>query len=782
MKTMVKSCWVKPYEYEQGAPEQRIIHGKCFVFDSPQTGFSIGFRLARGYFKCGSEETIDWVEEAEIHGFSHSRWEVIHRVKDQKKPGNGEISWFRMDGSYSAIQVSVRKSGVDGWWSCYNLADTAVVLDGLNETGQTRPIRRLHTVIGDADCDALNKDGITCIRTSVGVRYTTHFYSIGYKLKSMGLSFLSCDGEGCSQTHINLLNTASLMTGGNCDYHAQGFVVSMYDDKSGCGFMQYDAEGETVLSGNTITYRLCHKASAQYIELKATMLTDRILLFVKRDIKADTELLDSSVLRLSFLGAKTTMTVLGEIIKSGETGRVSLPATMHMPGISNITVKGDSNASLRFNSIRSMGLQNLDILVGEEPMENGGYLLKTGEYSANIELCFNLEHHVKLREDTPEHVKRALSKYLLSALTYRADVATFTNNGNSMGAPICLSCWASVCRVLGNGVNGINTMEFLRNTLEIHLFGAPAYAAGTHQSGTHQFEDEYLMTGTAVLYGISVYLNLTGDKEWFLRFKDVILKKLDDMKKRDIDDDGIVESTIRRGISGEHQWSTCWYDVISYGYKDAFSNAILFGALKELTDAFKRLGEEQLYQDMSLWLHKLKSAFISCFMTANNWFAGWRSMDGALHDYAFLPVNGLAVKYGIVEGELARRIVSSLYNELIKSGYESFDLGLPGNIYEISECDLAPFQRFLPFGGYQNGGITLSQSEAFISALYMVSMVEEADMIVSEISKGLLYGNLVSGSSGGVDWKAWDGTSCGYEGILTDQFGIFEPILTRYKV
>ncbi len=290
------------------------------------------------------------------------------------------------------------------------------------------------------------------------------------------------------------------------------------------------------------------------------------------------------------------------------------------------------------------------------------------------------------------------------------------------------------------------------------------------------------MTGTAALYGIAEYLKLSDDKLWFYSFKSEIELKINEMKNRDTDNDGIVESTIRRGVSGENQWSTCWYDVISYGYKDAFSNAILFGALSIFTGVFARFGEQELSDEMSCWANKLKASFLDLFMTKNGWFAGWRSIDGKQHDFAFLPVNGFAVKYGIAEGSLAKDIISKLYNELMSTGFDSFDLGLPGNIHDIGVEDMAQVQRYLPFGGYQNGGLTISQSEAFISALYKVGMTEQADMIVSEIAKGLLYCNLVSGSSGGGDWRTWDGTYSGYEGILTDQFGIFDPILTRYKV
>ena len=60
---------------------------------------------------------------------------------------------------------------------------------------------------------------------------------------------------------------------------------------------------------------------------------------------------------------------------------------------------------------------------------------------------------------------------------------------------------------------------------------------------------------------------------------------------RDLDGDGLIESMHRTGVSGTKQWSTCWFDVISFGWKDAFANAILYGALKELSAGLRRFDE-----------------------------------------------------------------------------------------------------------------------------------------------------------------------------------------------
>ena len=38
------------------------------------------------------------------------------------------------------------------------------------------------------------------------------------------------------------------------------------------------------------------------------------------------------------------------------------------------------------------------------------------------------------------------------------------------------------------------------------------------------------------------------------------------------------------------------------------------------------------------------------------------------------------------------------------------------------------------------------------------------------------------GTALGVHWRMWDGTRCGYEGLLTEQFGVLIPAIARWRV
>jgi hypothetical protein len=108
-------------------------------------------------------------------------------------------------------------------------------------------------------------------------------------------------------------------------------------------------------------------------------------------------------------------------------------------------------------------------------------------------------------------------------------------------------------------------------------------------------------------------------------------------------------------------------------------------------------------------------------------------------------------------------------------------LGLPGNLWPIPDEDRADIMQGYPMGYYQNGGRTHAQARHFVNALYYVGMKEEADYVLRRLCEGLAHGLVYGGNKSGVDWRYWDDRPCGYEGLLTDQFGVLATALDRYS-
>ena len=84
------------------------------------------------------------------------------------------------------------------------------------------------------------------------------------------------------------------------------------------------------------------------------------------------------------------------------------------------------------------------------------------------------------------------------------------------------------------------------------------------------------------------------------------------------------------------------------------------------------------------------------------------------------------------------------------------------------------------FGYYQNGGRNHSHARHFTMALYRTGFVTEADHLLGRMCVGYAGALVYGGNKSGIDWRYWDDRPCGYEGLLTDQFGMIEVILHRY--
>ena len=121
------------------------------------------------------------------------------------------------------------------------------------------------------------------------------------------------------------------------------------------------------------------------------------------------------------------------------------------------------------------------------------------------------------------------------------------------------------------------------------------------------------MTGASALRSLGEYLHYYSDESWYKRHRKLVNEKIRLMKARDLDGDGLIESNHRTGISGSGQWSTCWLDVLSFGWKCAWSNAILYGALKEMSAGLSRFGDKKASKIIEGLHEKIKSNYRKTF-------------------------------------------------------------------------------------------------------------------------------------------------------------------------
>ncbi|MBP1647204.1 MAG: hypothetical protein H6Q30_649 [Bacteroidetes bacterium] len=772
-----RAVWATPIAGEEEAPERRIIHCRIVQCHGEARLDRLVLRRAQGYHKCGSHIEMDWVRAFRVLLWNGKGWD-IHRIETEiPEPGTDKTLEFDLGGVRApAVMVEVRQCGIDRWWPSWNLVAGALALDGVPMVGP--PARKENRLRLEEFDLSPTPSGVAASRGDGEVRYRTRFLQVGFVLGRAGFSYLALDDEGRERIGRNILrsNPGVFLQGPR--FHPVGAPPVI------APLLCNHVEGTTRVRGNIVEYDIRLDGAGQRFRLRFTVLEDRILLSAEQTGERPLHAWESNIWTIACHSEVSAASAVGRITKQSEAGLMTLPAFFHVPGQGSLAIhRIRGSGLLRSDSFRPLRYTTLELKVGDEPQPEGDYFIPEGIHRLEADLEVRQLSHA-LNDEAPEAVKQAVRRCALTSMSYRADTATLTNNGNSIHCPISMDNWSAVAIHLGNILPGFRALDLVRDSLERWLDEGPGYASGKmlRNGEIHFAEDEYLMTGTAALVGLGEFLAHEANAAWLDRYAPAIKRMIERMRARDLDDDGLVESPHRLGVSGQYHWSTNWFDVVSFGWKDAFANALLYRALVLLADALAISNHPELGLGLRAWAERLRNNFLPTFYNSQTgWLAGWRCKEGKLHDYAFLAVNGAACNSGVLPDDQGRIMIRRLYDECVRIGLPDSRLGLPGNLWPIPDDDLVEIMHGRSMGHYINGGLTHSQSRHFIGALYKAGLRDEADALLLGLCESLADGTAFGGCNSGVDWRYWDGWPSGYEGLLTDQFGILAVAMDRYR-
>jgi glycogen debranching enzyme len=319
--------------------------------------------------------------------------------------------------------------------------------------------------------------------------------------------------------------------------------------------------------------------------------------------------------------------------------------------------------------------------------------------------------------------------------------------------------------------------------------------------------DLYTCTGPKLLIAAWDYHEISGDKEWVMARLPVLHRIANFLVSRDIDGDGLVES-LNSGNAGtlrDPGRADVWFEMMNFGHKNGYTNALAYRAFRCLADMMDAVGEEKGASYYRRQAGRLGQAYVAqLFNPETGWFAGWKSQDGQIHDYGFTFVNGLAVAYGIVPPGEGKEIMARLVKKSHEIGFQAWHLGVPANLLPASVQDmiLPPIQTngepdMNLWGGriwqlddraafghrYSNGTIHPSLVWHYLLGLQVAGLEEEAERILDAMTAsaedGLFQNGVVNVGYAGAEHFYFDGNTCGYEGYLPESFNFLMGVFTR---
>jgi hypothetical protein len=600
------------------------------------------------------------------------------------------------------------------------------------------------------------------------VTYSSAWLRATFRLDRPVLSYLALDATGAGHLARNLLKPPR---GG--DSAADGW--DQQANSAGASFT-------VSRRGNVLRYEGVQLGDLEALSLTFTVEPKAIRIGLDRAVPATYLSRFSSPLRLLFNAGVTPPSPMGRLAGRGE---LAFPVLLHFPdhGTLLATTGGDA-ATWRFTARRGEREVELDLTGGVRRDEaNAVSYQQAGLSHTTLDL--------RLTEVCPDQATvdadpklAGVKRGWLNIFAFRPDMGCLSNNTVSDTCQFCFYEYADQAYQTPPLFAGFTALDLVRTTLDSAFDGVkPLYGGDT--AIFVDSDPSMVIAAWDVIDGLR-------DEAWLKRRLGDIEKYGEHILAADQDGDGLAESR-RSGNSGSGgggagEWSSNWWDVISFGWKDAYGIALDYRALRCLADLERRAGDGAKAARYTAAADKIKQLYYPTFYDpATGILAGWKSKDGQLHDYWFLWVNGIAISYGLVTPAQGNAIVDKLQAKIKEVGYTSFKLGLPGNLAPVARKDYAgggvmgqPHKDdgSDSFQVYENGAATASFAYHYLQALYSLGRRAEADAIFDAMLEGYRDGVYQNGVGTGVDWRRWDGRPCGYEGLLTDTYYALSAYVT----
>lgn len=599
------------------------------------------------------------------------------------------------------------------------------------------------------------------------VLYHNRRLAVGFSLQRPVLLHLGWDALGQGQSHRNRLAASRRFrsAAGGVLLCSGPLFRSLWADRHATAWT-----GSVSVDGNRVIYRDLQAIDGLVVDAAFTVEPTGLVIELTQRCERDLPVLEAEAWRLAFdLTAGITGAAALPTLRPGRNGEVELPLTWATDGVGCLAMRrldGEpEQARVQIESYRQVGCVTGGLVLAPRPELGYGDRLPAGTRSAVFELRLtNLEPR---RRPGAGRAGDAVRRHWATTFAcFRPELRGFSNHSASINCHLSQGAPMEIVAHTRPSRQAPDPLALARFTIERALLDGGGYG---YWRNLYLDSDPVLVSAAGRLHQARSSLT------WLRRIEPGLRAAVGRMAEH-LDDHGLVRCRDLSGDSYSYRWSSNAMDVVGFGHWDAYVNAWSYRAFRTAAALLAALGDETAAELNRARAAGLRAAYGRELVNpATGWVAGWRSRDGQLHDYAFIWVNGVALAFGLLDPEPARRALTGLERLRDEVGPGHARLGLPCNLLPIAEYDqMLPRRRggLEPtFETYTDGSLSGWPATYYLRALAIHGLTDRARTLADELAAGYAAGMFNGGHGQGQEFRSWENFATGYEGTLIGCFG-----------
>lgn len=465
-------------------------------------------------------------------------------------------------------------------------------------------------------------------------------------------------------------------------------------------------------------------------------------------------------------------------LRPGRNGHVPLPVYLSGEGSGCLALRRSTGSNgtlagthLQVESYRECEALTCGIVPVERSGDGFGVVVPTGTRKTSFELAVtNLQPRRSDSATVPlsPGIRRSWATMFSC---YRPEHRGFSNNCVSINCHLGQWSQLEVLAHTQQPENGPDLSAMHRFTVEKAVLDGGGYG---------YWREFYMDSAPALLCAAGTSYRLDPKRDWLQRIRPGLVEIYRGMVAMS-GENGLLVNKSLSGNSGEFTHSTNGIDTVCFGYLDAYSNAWAYRALRNVAPLFAELGDRDLAAQATDIADRMRRSYGPTFINPQTgWVAGWRSRDGKLHDYAYIVINGIAIAFGLLDADTARKALVGLEERRRQVCPVSPQLGLPINLIPHADEDHY-FPQFIrgsqpTYELFTDGAVSSNLMEYYLRALSEYGFKEEARRLADDFDRGFADGMFSGGVGSGNEMRSWEGLPSGYEGTLTYNHGLIYSV------